>query len=58
MKQSQIHEAVALIAPINGIVFPVHDDKSTWQIQFKETATPQQVQDATDYINSNEVFLN
>lgn len=41
-----LHEKVSELAPIHGVAIPDESDKATWRIDFKESATKKQRNDA------------
>ena len=54
MKQEELHNLIAQIAPIHGISFGDLSDKSTWVVSFKEEATQEQIASVAEFISSLE----
>lgn len=53
----ELHTEIAKIAPINGVSCGSLADKSTWRIDFSNTATPEQIQAANDFIKLETTIL-
>ena len=47
-----VHDAVAEVCPIDGMSFPVFEDKATWQVHYSDDATDEQKAAAQDVIDA------
>lgn len=57
MKQEELHNLIAQIAPIHGISFGDWSDKSTWVVSFKDEATQEQIDSVAKYIDELQTNL-
>ena len=57
MNLIKLHNSIAAVCPIHGISIGNKNDKTTWTISFKETATTEQITAARAIINKADISI-